>query len=87
MKVFKEAICWPAGAGEHYPDSSPRWSESRGVYDDVCYLRRWRTCSAIRLDGLNTDIARDGDNYLANKLEGNQFSELEMTWPEFPATC
>ncbi len=50
-----------------------RWSESRGVYDDVCYLRQAHLFQQFGLDGLNTDIARDGDNYLANKLKEINF--------------
>jgi len=50
-----------------------RWSESRGVYDDVCYLRQAHLFQKFGLDGLDTDIARDGDNYLANKLKEINF--------------
>ena len=50
-----------------------RWSESRGVYDDVCYLRQAHLFQKFGLDGLNTDIARDEDHYLANKLKEINF--------------
>src|SRR6185295_15415162 len=30
-----------------------RWSESRGVYDDVCYLRQAHLFQQFGLDGLN----------------------------------
>ena len=74
MKVFK-TIC---GFGFLLVLASniwtiSRWSESRGVYDDVCYLRQAHLFQQFGLDGLNTDIARDGDNYLANKLKEINF--------------
>ena len=45
-----------------------RWNESRGVYDDVCYLRQAHLFQRFGLSGLDTDIARDDDRYLAHKL-------------------
>ena len=41
-----------------------RWNESRGVYDDVCYLRQAHLFQRFGLSGLDTDIARDDDHYL-----------------------
>ena len=49
--------------------SISRWNESRGVYDDVCYLRQAHLFQRFGLHGLDTDIARDDDHYLANKLK------------------
>ena len=46
-----------------------RWNESRGVYDDVCYLRQAHLFQRFGLSGLDTDIARDDDHYLASKLK------------------
>ncbi len=46
-----------------------RWNESRGVYDDVCYLRQAHLFQRFGVDGLNTDIARDDDQYLPSKLK------------------
>jgi hypothetical protein len=46
-----------------------RWSESRGVYDDICYLRQAHLFQRFGLDGLDTDIVRDDDRYLASKLK------------------
>ena len=51
-----------------------RWSESRGVYDDVCYLRQAHLFQRFGLDGLNTDISRDDDHYLASKLKDIGFA-------------
>jgi len=48
--------------------SMSRWSESRGVYDDVCYLRQAHLFQRFGLGGLDTDIARDDDHYLSDKL-------------------
>jgi hypothetical protein len=46
-----------------------RWNESRGVYDDVCYLRQAHLFQQFGVGGLNTDIARDDDQYLPTKLK------------------
>jgi len=51
------------------------WSESRGVYDDVCYLRQAHLFQQFGLDGLNTDIKRDDDRYLVNKLKAINFPD------------
>src|SRR3954451_141551 len=50
-----------------------RWSESRGVYDDICYLRQAHLFKQFGLDGINTDIKRDADQYLVNKLKEINF--------------
>src|SRR5690349_24686832 len=34
-----------------------RWNESRGVYDDVCYLRQAHLFQRFGLAGLETDIS------------------------------
>jgi hypothetical protein len=52
-----------------------RWSESRGVYDDICYLRQAHLFKQFGLDGLNTDIKRDDDKYLEGKLKAIGFPE------------
>ena len=49
--------------------SMSRWSEARGVYDDICYLRQAHLFQKFGLAGLNTDISRDDDHYLALKLK------------------
>lgn len=45
------------------------WSESRGVYDDICYLRQAHLFQRFGLGGFDTDISRDDDNYLVSKLK------------------
>jgi hypothetical protein len=49
--------------------SMSRWSEARGVYDDICYLRQAHLFQKYGLGGLNTDAARDDDHYLSSKLK------------------
>ena len=49
--------------------SISRWNESRGVYDDVCYLRQAHLFQRFGLQGLDTNVAHDDDRYLANKLK------------------
>src|SRR5665213_1851391 len=46
-----------------------RWNESRGVYDDICYLRQAHLFQKFGLDGLDTNIVRDDDYYLSAKLK------------------
>ena len=58
-----------------------RWSEARGVYDDICYLRQAHLFQQFGLGGLDTDISRDDDHYLASKLKEIGFP----TWSD-PAT-
>jgi hypothetical protein len=45
------------------------WSEARGVFDDVCYLRQAHLFQRFGLGGLDTDLSRDDDGYLASKLK------------------
>jgi hypothetical protein len=45
------------------------WSEDRGIYDDVCYLRQAHLFERFGWKGFDTDIASDDDNYLAQKLK------------------
>ena len=59
-----------------------RWNESRGVYDDICYLRQAHLFQEFGLDGLDTNISRDDDHYLASKLKAIGFP----TWSD-PATA
>ena len=49
--------------------SMSRWSEARGVYDDVCYLRQAHLFQRFGLGGLDTNISRDDDRYLSAKLK------------------
>jgi hypothetical protein len=51
-----------------------RWTEARGVYDDVCYLRQAHLFQRFGLAGFDTDISRDDDHYLVGKLKEIGFS-------------
>ena len=55
--------------------SMSRWNEARGVYDDVCYLRQAHLFQKYGLGGLDTDISRDDDHYLASKLKAIGFPD------------
>jgi hypothetical protein len=52
-----------------------RWSESRGVYDDVCYLRQAYLFQKYGLGGIDTNIVFDDDDYLKNKLKAISYAE------------
>jgi hypothetical protein len=52
-----------------------RWNESRGVYDDLCYLRQAHLFQRFGVNGFDTDLARDDDGYLAGKLRAINFAE------------
>jgi hypothetical protein len=58
--------------------SMSRWNESRGVYDDVCYLRQAHLVQRFGLGGLDTDFSRDDDHYLASKLKEIGFSASQQ---------
>jgi hypothetical protein len=61
--------------------SMSHWSEARGVYDDICYLRQAHLFQRFGPGGLDTDIAGDDDHYLSSKLKAIGFP----TWRD-PAT-
>jgi hypothetical protein len=44
------------------------WSEARGVYDDICYLRQAHLFQRFGIGGLNTDISRDDDHFAQEKF-------------------
>jgi len=56
--------------------SISRWNEARGVYDDICYLRQAHLFKRFGISGLDTDISKDDDHYLAGKLR-------EIGYPEW----
>ncbi|WP_245477208.1 hypothetical protein [Bradyrhizobium guangzhouense] len=49
------------------------WTESRGVYDDICYLRQAHLFQRFGWQGLDTSLARETDGYLAAKLRSIGF--------------
>src|ERR1700743_757381 len=50
------------------------WNESRGVFDDICYLRQAHLFQRFGLAGFDTDISRDDDGYLKAKLKAIGFA-------------
>lgn len=55
-----------------------RWSESRGVYDDVRYLRQAHLFQKHGLGGIDTNIIFDDDDYLKNKLKAIGYAEWNV---------
>lgn len=49
--------------------SMSRWSEDRGVNDDICYLRQAHLFQRFGLGGLDTSFARDDDGYFVAKMK------------------
>jgi len=52
-----------------------RWSESRGVYDDVCYLRQAHLFERFGIRRIDTNVTFDDDHYLKNKLKEIGYAE------------
>jgi hypothetical protein len=52
-----------------------RWSESRGVFDDVCYLRQAHLFQKSGIRGLDTNIAHEDDRYVFDRLKEIGFPE------------
>lgn len=55
-----------------------KWTESRGVYDDICYLRQAHLFERFGLRGIDTNIAYDDDDYLKEKLKAIGFAEWNI---------
>ncbi|WP_246791323.1 hypothetical protein [Bradyrhizobium commune] len=60
-----------------------RWSEARGVYDDICYLRQAHLFQRFGADGLNTDAVRDDDRYFEGKMKEIGYAAWKdpLQWP------
>lgn len=58
--------------------SISHWTESRGVYDDICYLRQAHLFQRFGWHGLDTNIVYDDDGYLVGKLRGINYP----TWSD-----
>ena len=50
------------------------WSESRGVFDDICYLRQAHLFQRFGLAGFDTDMSRDDDGFERSKLKAIGFA-------------
>lgn len=73
LKIAAGLICFLILASNVWTMS--RWNETRGVYDDLCYLRQAHLFQRFGLDGIDTNLTRDDDNYLASKLQAIGFAE------------
>ncbi|SFP45226.1 hypothetical protein SAMN05216330_107266 [Bradyrhizobium sp. Ghvi] len=60
-----------------------RWSEARGVYDDICYLRQAHLFQRFGVSGLDTNAVRDDDRYFEGKMKEIGFAEWKdpIRWP------
>ncbi|MEH2491909.1 hypothetical protein [Bradyrhizobium sp. AZCC 2230] len=60
-----------------------RWSEARGVYDDICYLRQAHLFQRFGANGLDTNAIRDDDRYFEGKLKEIAFANWKypIRWP------
>lgn len=67
LKVVGGVLCFLILASNVW--SMSRWSEARGVYDDICYLRQAHLFQKFGVRGLDTDIAHNDDGYLETKLK------------------
>ena len=65
LKIACGFVCFLVLASNVW--SVSRWNESRGVYDDICYLRQAHLFQRFGLGGLDTNLVRDDDHYLAAK--------------------
>src|SRR5258708_21613042 len=72
LKVVCGFLCFLILASNVW--SMSRWSEARGVYDDVCYLRQAHLFQQFGLGGLYIDLSRDDDHYLASRVKEIGFS-------------
>jgi hypothetical protein len=66
LKIACGFICFLVLASNVW--SMSRWNESRGVYDDICYLRQAHLFQRFGLGGLDTNLTGDDDHYLSTKL-------------------
>ncbi|MCJ9705197.1 MULTISPECIES: hypothetical protein [unclassified Bradyrhizobium] len=84
MKIAKFAfglICFAILASNIATMS--RWTEARGVYDDICYLRQAHLFQRLGIGGLNTNAALDYDGYAKGKWKEISYAEWEepTRWP------
>ena len=79
LKIICGAVCFLLFAAQVW--SMSHWSEARGVYDDICYLRQAHLFQRFGFAGLDTDISRDDDGYLVRKLKEIDFP------PNDPPPC
>lgn len=85
MKIWK-LICGLVGLAIFASNmwTMSRWSERRGVADDLCYLRQAHLFQQYGLGGLDTDLARETDGYFKKLV--TETGHPEWNVPGF-ATC
>jgi hypothetical protein len=71
LKVLGASACFIIFASDFWMMS--RWSEARGVYDDICYLRQAHLFRRFGLQGIDTNFTSDDDNYVSTKLKEIDF--------------
>ncbi|WP_246583404.1 hypothetical protein [Bradyrhizobium iriomotense] len=59
--------------------SISHWTESRGVYDDICYLRQAHLFQRFGWQGFDTSLARETDGYLVGKLRSISYPNWSDT--------
>jgi hypothetical protein len=70
LKIACSFVCFVILASQVW--SMSHWSERRGVYDDIGYLRQAHLFQRFGLAGLDTDIARDDDSFTKNAAKDIQ---------------
>ena len=63
LKLICSILCLMIVASNFW--SMSRWSERRGVVDDLCYLRQAHLFQKSGIHGIDTDILPETDNYFA----------------------
>jgi hypothetical protein len=51
------------------------WIETRGVYDDICYLRQAHLFERFGVRGIDTNVVSDDDHYFVGGLKAIGFAE------------
>jgi hypothetical protein len=71
LKFLGASACFVIFASNVWTMS--RWSEARGVHDDICYLRQAHLFQRFGLRGVDTNFTSDDDNYVSTKLKEIDF--------------
>jgi hypothetical protein len=71
LKILGAFLCLIIFASNVWTMS--RWSEARGVYDDVCYLQQAHLFQRFGLQGIDTNFVSDDDGWVSNKLREINF--------------
>jgi hypothetical protein len=71
LKILGACACFIIFASNVW--SMSRWSEARGVYDDICYLQQAHLFQLFGLKGIDTNLVSDDDHYISTKLKEIDF--------------